>query len=129
MTDTLETYYSAGGPFIPPAVLRAGQQGLLAVALLISALFLANFVWMWSSGKRPSPVKLVLLITSISFWWYCNNIVASVLDATIFGDMAVLYVIATLVLLLPSIAAGVIGDFEFGRAGYRAAGTIAGRRN
>src|SRR5947207_13345088 len=34
---------------------------------------------MWSSGKRPSPVKLVLLATSISFWWYCNNIVASVL--------------------------------------------------
>ena len=79
MTDTLETYYSAGGPFIPPAVLRAGQQGLLALALLISAMFLANFIWMWSSGKRPSPVKLVLLITSISFWWYCNNIVASVL--------------------------------------------------
>src|SRR5215510_2213511 len=79
MTDTLETFYSAGGPFIPPAVLRTGQQGLLALALLISALFLANFVWMWSSGKRPSPVKLVLLITSISFWWYCNNIVASVL--------------------------------------------------
>src|SRR6201997_5398153 len=48
MTDTLETYYSAGGPFIPPAVLRAGQQGLLALALLISALFLANFIWMWS---------------------------------------------------------------------------------
>src|SRR6266404_2634314 len=79
MTDTLETYYSAGGPFIPPTLLRAGQQGLLALALLISALFLANFLWMWNSGKRPSPVKLVLLITSISFWWYCNKIVASVL--------------------------------------------------
>jgi hypothetical protein len=79
MTDTLETYYSAGGSFIPPAVLRAGQQGLFALALLIAALFLANFIWMWISGKRPSPVKLVLLITSISFWWYCNNVVASVL--------------------------------------------------
>jgi tetratricopeptide (TPR) repeat protein len=79
MTDTLETYYSAGGPFISPALLRAGQQGLLALALLISAIFLANFIWMWTSGKRPSPVKLVLLVTSISFWWYCNNIVASVL--------------------------------------------------
>src|SRR5437764_9100379 len=79
MTDTLETYYASGGPFIPPAVLRAGQHGLLALALLISAVFLANFIWMWSSGKRPSPVKLVLLLTSISFWWYCNNIVASVL--------------------------------------------------
>ena len=79
MTDTLETYYSAGGPFIPPALLRTAQQGLLAVALAVAALFLANFIRMWSSGKRPSPVKLVLLITSISFWWYCNNIVASVL--------------------------------------------------
>src|SRR3954470_4502528 len=79
MTDTLETYYAAGAPFIPPAVLQTAQQGLLALALLISALFLANFVRMWSTGKRPSPVKLVLLVTSISFWWYCNNIVASVL--------------------------------------------------
>src|SRR5207302_10664081 len=33
----------------------------------------------WIRGRRPSPVKLVLLVTSISFWWYCNNIVASVL--------------------------------------------------
>src|SRR5213082_1179124 len=79
MTDTLETYYSAGGPFIPPALLHTAQQGLLALALLISAVFLANFIRLWSSGKRPSPVKLVLLVTSISFWWYCNNIVASVL--------------------------------------------------
>src|SRR6184192_1773572 len=79
MTDTLESYYSAGGPFIPPALLHGAQQGLLALALIISAVFLANFIWMWSSGKRPSPVKLVLLVTSISFWWYCNNIVASVL--------------------------------------------------
>src|SRR4026209_1547400 len=79
MTDTLESYYSAGGPFISPAVLHTAQQGLMALALAISALFLANFIWLWSSGKRPSPVKLVLLVTSISFWWYCNNIVASVL--------------------------------------------------
>src|SRR5881227_3933019 len=79
MTDTLETYYSAGGPFIPPALLRMAQQTLLAVALAVAALFLANYVWSWTRGNRPSPVKLVLLVTSISFWWYCNNIVASVL--------------------------------------------------
>jgi tetratricopeptide (TPR) repeat protein len=79
MTDTLESYYAAGGPFIPPALLRAAQQGLLALAFAVSGVFLVNFVWMWMQGKRPSPVKLVLLVTSISFWWYCNNIVASVL--------------------------------------------------
>src|SRR6266513_4150205 len=79
MTDTLETYYSAGGPFIQPALLRSAQQGLLTLALAVSGVFLLNFIWMWMQGKRPSPVKLVLLVTSISFWWYCNNIVASVL--------------------------------------------------
>ncbi len=79
MTDTLESYYAAGGPFIPPALLRAGQQGLLALAIAMAGVFLMNFVWMWLQGRRPSPVKLVLLVTSISFWWYCNNIVASVL--------------------------------------------------
>lgn len=79
MTDTLETYYSAGGPFIPPAFLRAAQQGLLALAIAVSCVFLVSFVWMWVQGRRPSPVKLVLLVTSISFWWYCNNIVASIL--------------------------------------------------
>src|SRR6266566_1801607 len=79
MTDTLESYYAAGGPLIPPALLRSAQQGLLTLALAVSGVFLLNFIWMWMQGKRPSPVKLVLLVTSISFWWYCNNIVASVL--------------------------------------------------
>src|SRR6266487_841408 len=79
MTDTLESYYSAGGPFIPPGLLRAAQQALLPLALVVAGLFLGNFIWMWIRGKRPHPIKLVLLITSISFWWYCNNIVASIL--------------------------------------------------
>src|SRR5216110_2584699 len=42
MTDTLETYYAAGAPFIPPAFLQTAQQGLLALALTVSGLFLAN---------------------------------------------------------------------------------------
>src|SRR2546426_12554621 len=61
MTDTLESYYSAGGPFIPPGLLRGAQQGALALALAVSGIFLANFIWMWISGKRPNPVKLALL--------------------------------------------------------------------
>lgn len=79
MADTLDTYYSAGAPFIPPTWLRAVQQGSLAITVGISAAFLANFIWSWIRGSRPNPVKLVLLATSITFWWYCNNIVANVL--------------------------------------------------
>ncbi len=34
---------------------------------------------MWAEGKRPNPVKLALLVTSIAFWWYCNNAVTNIL--------------------------------------------------
>jgi tetratricopeptide (TPR) repeat protein len=79
MTDTLETYYASGGPFIPVWLLHGAQQVLLAAALVVSILFLFNFSRMWVVGKRPNPVKLALLVTSIAFWWYCNNGVVNIL--------------------------------------------------
>jgi Tfp pilus assembly protein PilF len=79
MTDTLDAFYSSGGPFIQPWILHAVQRGFVFLALAVSILFVANFVWMSTRAKRPNPVKLVLLITSISFWWYCNNLVSSLL--------------------------------------------------
>ncbi|PYK47170.1 MAG: hypothetical protein DME46_00355, partial [Verrucomicrobia bacterium] len=79
MTDTLDAFYSSGGPFIQPWILQAVQRGFVFLALAVSTLFVANFVWMSTQAKRPNPVKLVLLITSISFWWYCNNLVSNLL--------------------------------------------------
>lgn len=79
MADTLETYYASGGPFIPPNALHVLQQAMLAAAVGVSILFLAHFIRMWVTGHRPNPVKLVLLLTSISFWWYCNNGVTNIL--------------------------------------------------
>jgi Flp pilus assembly protein TadD len=79
MADTLETYYASGGPFIPLSLLQGIQRLLLAAAIGVSILFLFNFSRMWAEGKRPNPVKLVLLLTSISFWWYCNNWVTNIL--------------------------------------------------
>jgi tetratricopeptide (TPR) repeat protein len=34
---------------------------------------------MWAEGKRPNPVKLALLATTIAFWWYCNSGVTNIL--------------------------------------------------
>src|SRR5437868_6062868 len=79
LTDTLETYYASGGPFVPPWGLHGMQQVMLAGAIAVSVLFLANFMWMWMRGQRPNPVKVALLATSISFWWYCNNGVTNIL--------------------------------------------------
>src|SRR5438094_8091818 len=56
MTDVLESYYSAGGPFIPPTLFRTVQQVFLTLALAVSGLFLGNFIWMWIRGYRPHPI-------------------------------------------------------------------------
>jgi Flp pilus assembly protein TadD len=79
MADTLEIYYGSGGPFIPVSLLHGAQQILLALAAAISILFLFNFSRMWAIGQRPNPVKVALLVTSIAFWWYCNNGVTNIL--------------------------------------------------
>ena len=79
MADTLETYYASGGPFIPPSLLHNAQQIILGLAIAVSVLFLFNFFRMWVEGKRPNPVKLALLTTTIAYWWYCNNGVANIL--------------------------------------------------
>src|SRR5437868_4509658 len=79
MADTLETYYASGAPYLSPSLLRGAQQILLGIAICASVLFLGNFIRMWVVGKRPNPVKLALLGTSIAFWWYCNNGVTNIL--------------------------------------------------
>lgn len=79
MTDTLEGLYGCGLPFISPAGIHALQQTLFFAAVAISILWLANYVRMWVAGTRQNPVKLALFITSIAFWWYCNNGVANIL--------------------------------------------------
>src|SRR3984893_5064277 len=79
LSDTLDTYYMCGGPFIPPSVIQLGQQLILFAAIAVSVLFLLHFGRLWIIGKRPNPVKVALLVTSIAFWWYCNNLVANIL--------------------------------------------------
>src|SRR5216684_2141682 len=79
MTDALDGFYASGVPFISPTIIRFLQQGLLAAAIAVSIIAVANFIWMWTAGKRQNPVKLALLVTSIAFWWYCNNGVTNIL--------------------------------------------------
>src|SRR5438093_1882263 len=79
MTDTLEGFYGCGLPFISPGGIHALQQTLLFAAVAVSILWLANYVRMWVAGTRQNPVKLAFFVTSVAFWWYCNNGVANIL--------------------------------------------------
>src|SRR3989440_10933234 len=79
LSDTLDTYYLCGGPFIPASVVQLGQNMIFGAAIFVSGLFAAHFVCTWIAGSRPNPVKLGLLVSSISFWWDCNNLVSNIL--------------------------------------------------
>src|SRR5437762_1891255 len=79
MSDTLDIYYTCGGPFISPVLLHQFQQVMLYAAIGVSVLFVLHSARMWHVGKRPNPVKVALLATTIAFWWYCNNGVANIL--------------------------------------------------
>jgi Tfp pilus assembly protein PilF len=79
MATTLNIFYSSGGPFIPRAGILAAQYGVLSLTLIATFLFLINLIQSWRCGERPNPVKLALLITTISFWWYCNDLIINIL--------------------------------------------------
>ena len=79
MTDTLAGLYDCGLPFVSPAAIHLLQQTLFFAAAAVSIVWAANFVRSWVSGNRQNPVKFALLLTSIAFWWYCNNWVANIL--------------------------------------------------
>ena len=79
MTDTLEGFYGCGLPFIPRSAIQGLQLTLLFLAIAVSLLWLANYIRMWMAGTRQNPVKLALFVTSIAFWWYCNNGVTNIL--------------------------------------------------
>jgi len=79
MTDTLEGLYGCGLPFISPAGIDALQQTFLVAAIAVVILWVGNYVWMWTAGTRQNPVKVALFVSSIAFWWYCNNGVANIL--------------------------------------------------
>jgi Flp pilus assembly protein TadD len=79
MVTTLNIFYASGGPYIPHSVIVAAQYGILALTVVVTILFLVNLINTWLHGERPNPVKLALLITTISFWWYCNDLIVNIL--------------------------------------------------
>jgi tetratricopeptide (TPR) repeat protein/branched-subunit amino acid transport protein len=79
MMTTLNIFYASGGPYIPRSAILTLQYGVLVLTIIVTALFLLNLIQTWLHGQRSNPVKLALLITTISFWWYCNDLIVNIL--------------------------------------------------
>jgi Flp pilus assembly protein TadD len=75
----LDLYYESGGPVIPAAVVAAIRTSVVAVLGLVTVVFLWRQWSDWRGARGASPVKMTLLVSSIAFWWYCNNGVQNIL--------------------------------------------------
>jgi len=75
----LELYYESGGPVIQPSVILGGKYVVLAALAVVTAVFLWRQWRDWSKAGVLSPIKMTLLVSSIAFWWYCNNGVQNIL--------------------------------------------------
>jgi tetratricopeptide repeat protein len=75
----LELYYESGGPVVASTVVAAIRMAIVAALGLVTIIFLWRQWSDWRAGRGVSPVKLILLASSIAFWWYCNNGVQNIL--------------------------------------------------
>jgi Tfp pilus assembly protein PilF len=75
----LDLYYESGGPVVPAAVVLGLQYFIVLALAAVTALFLWRQWRDWRVANIVSPVKITLLVSSIAFWWYCNNGVQNIL--------------------------------------------------
>ena len=75
----LDLYYESGGPVVPPALVGYMQYGFVFALAAVTALFLWRQWKDWQISGIVSPIKITLLVSSIGFWWYCNNGVQNIL--------------------------------------------------
>jgi hypothetical protein len=75
----LELYYESGGPVVPAGAIAASRTGIIVVLALVTLFFLWQQASDWRTARGASPVKITLLVSSIAFWWYCNNGVQNIL--------------------------------------------------
>jgi Flp pilus assembly protein TadD len=75
----LDLYYESGGPVVSPALVLGLQYGVVFGLAAVTTLFLWRQWRDWQTANIVSPIKITLLVSSITFWWYCNNGVQNIL--------------------------------------------------
>jgi tetratricopeptide (TPR) repeat protein len=80
-------YYGSGGVPVPPTWIAGGQQFWFWGTMLVTALFLANAVFQTAKGNPPSPLKLILMAVTFTYYWYTLAMVPNVLVAYALFEM------------------------------------------
>ncbi len=97
MVTVLETFYKSGGPLLPASDVHAFQTAWSVGTTAVTVAFLAHLLGQWRRGQKPNPIKLVLMISSFSFWWYAmvsiNNAILGVALFEVFHDVQYLSIV------------------------------------
>jgi Flp pilus assembly protein TadD len=75
----LDLYYESGGPVVAPVFVASVRYGIVFALAAVTVLFLWRQWRDWQAAGVISPIKITLLVSSIGFWWYCNNGVQNIL--------------------------------------------------
>jgi hypothetical protein len=75
----LDLYYDSGGPLLTPGTILTFQNVIIGSLLIVTGAFVWRQWRDWATARVISPIKIVLLVSSITFWWYCNNGVQNIL--------------------------------------------------
>jgi Flp pilus assembly protein TadD len=75
----LDLYYESGGPVLPRQIILGLQYGVIGALAIVTAAFFWRQWKDWRGAAILSPIKITLLVSSIAFWWYCNNGVQNIL--------------------------------------------------
>jgi tetratricopeptide (TPR) repeat protein len=97
VTNLLLVFYKAGGPTIPAHAIEWIQNGILAIAVLATIALAGFAIREWMRGFPPNPLKLLSLLISGGFWWYCmvaiDNVILGVALFEVFHDVQYLAIV------------------------------------
>jgi len=79
MAKMLTDYYQSGGAVVPPAMLAAVTNVWLTATALATIGFAGHLLYKRARGQAQSQAKLMLMATSVAFWWYSNVSVSNML--------------------------------------------------
>lgn len=93
----LNLLYRAGGPLLPPSSIIALRSVALVSVVVVTGLFLINTARRTAQGNPPSPVKLLLMVTTFGYYWYClatvSNLLVSYALFELFHDVQYLTIV------------------------------------
>lgn len=83
----LDHFYAAGGVPLQPQWIDGLRLAIGVATAIVTVLYVLNAIVNARAGQPQSPIKHLLLVTSIAFFWYANVFVANLLLAVVLFEL------------------------------------------